>query len=89
MILAFACPKLKRLLELSGKPKTGVDMLSTQPTLNEREWSLVLELLESEMHELPVELRHTDSRSYAEALDDRRAMLDSLIHRLRSEGVVA
>ena len=62
-------------------------MLTTQPTLSEREWSLVMQLLETERHELPVELRHTDSQSYSEALEDRRSMVENLAKKLRDQGV--
>jgi hypothetical protein len=64
-------------------------MLTTQPMLSDREWSLVMQLLEAEQHELPVEMRHTDSRSYSDALDERRTMIEDLVQRLRSQGVVS
>lgn len=63
--------------------------LQQQPVLNDREWALIMQLLEVERQELPVELRHTDSRSYADALDERRALIETVIQRLRSQGVAS
>lgn len=65
----------------------GVTMLTTQPMLSEQEWGLIMQLLEHEHQDLPVERRHTDSRSYADALDERKMMIDDLIQRLRNQGV--
>ena len=62
-------------------------MLTTQPMLDDKEWGLIMDLLEHERRDLPVELRHTDSRTYADALDERRTMIEDLIQRLRAQGV--
>ena len=62
-------------------------MVTTQPILNEREWTLVMELLEHERQELPIEMRHTDSRDYAQALDERRMIIDDLVQRLHAQGI--
>ena len=64
-------------------------MSSTQPALNDREWSLIMQLLEVEREELPMELRHTDSLSYAGALDERRTLIEDLIKRLRAQGIAS
>lgn len=63
-------------------------MLTTQPMLSEREWELIMQLLESEHNDLPAERHHTDSYRYADALDERKMMIDDLIQRLRNQGVV-
>lgn len=64
-------------------------MLTTQPALNEKEWSLVMQLLEAEQHDLPVEMRHTDSQRYSDALDERRTVVQDLVQRLRSQGIAS
>ncbi len=64
-------------------------MMTTQPMLQEQEWAIIMELLESEKRELPMELRHTDSKEYAEALEGRRHLIEGLIERLRAQGVVS
>lgn len=64
-------------------------MIATQPVLTEKEWSLVLELLQLERGNLPVEIRHTDSPEYADQLDERRAIVTSLIDRLQAQGISA
>jgi hypothetical protein len=64
-------------------------MVQSQPILEEREWSLIMQLLENERHELPVELRHTDQMEYANSLEERRVLVESLIERLRSQGIQA
>lgn len=55
-----------------------------QPILSEAEWALVMELLEQELHELPVEIRHTRSMTYHDDLHRRREMVQELVERLRS-----
>lgn len=64
-------------------------MLSTQPMLSDKEWALIVQLLESERRELPVEMRHTDSQTYAEALDDRRMLVTDLLQRLHAQGLAS
>lgn len=64
-------------------------MIATQPVLTEQEWSLVLELLLDERQDLPAERRRTDSLDYAAQLDQRRQVVESLIERLRTQGVDA
>ena len=64
-------------------------MLTTQPMLDDREWGLIMQLLEDERRDLPVEIRHTDTRSYSDALDERKMMVENLIQRLRAQGVAS
>lgn len=58
-----------------------------QPVLSDAEWALVIELLEQEQHELPVEIRHTRSSSYSEDLHRRLEMVRQLLDRLRPSKV--
>lgn len=58
-----------------------------QPILSDAEWALVVELLEQELHELPVEIRHTRSSSYSEDLHRRLEMVRQLLDRLRPVAV--
>jgi hypothetical protein len=53
------------------------------PKLSEVEWALVLELLERERVELPVEIHHCRVASYHDELHHRLEMVDGLLHRLR------
>lgn len=59
-----------------------------QPTLTEAEWALVIELLEREMEELPVEIHHTRSSQMRNELSQRREMVRELLARLRAAAVV-
>ena len=60
-------------------------MLTAQPTLSDRDWDLILNLLETEREELPNEVHHTDNREMAEELASRRLLVDDLLGRLRQE----
>lgn len=55
-----------------------------QPRLSDAEWAVVLDLLEQESHELPVEIRHTRSTEFAKNLHERLDIVTSLIERIRS-----
>lgn len=55
-----------------------------QPKLSDAEWAVVLDLLEQESHELPVEIRHTRSQEFAKNLHERLDIVTSLIQRIRS-----
>jgi hypothetical protein len=59
-----------------------------QPTLNDREWQLILNLLESERRDLPQEIRHTDTPKYHDDLQERMRIIDSLVDRLQKAGAV-
>jgi len=52
-------------------------------TLSEAEWELVVELLEHERAELPVEIRHTRTSSLRDELHRRREVVLRLLDRLR------
>jgi hypothetical protein len=53
-----------------------------QPRLNEEEWALVIDLLESERNELPVEIHHTRNAQVREELHHRSKMVRELLDRL-------
>ncbi len=55
----------------------------SQPILTDAEWQLVIELLEEERRELPIEIRHTDSRAYRDQLHQRLDAIDSILERLK------
>ena len=57
--------------------------MDDQPKLSEAEWDLVVELLERERAELPVEVRHTRTASVRDELRRREEMLDQLLARVR------
>jgi hypothetical protein len=58
-----------------------------QPHLNERDWQLVLELLENERRDLPNEIRRTDTPRVHDDLQERMRTIDDLIERLREAEV--
>ncbi len=53
-------------------------------TLNDEEWELVIDLLESERKELPGEIHHTDSPDYKSGLLQRLDLVNRLLTTLRS-----
>ncbi len=55
-----------------------------QPKLSEEEWALVIELLEREHGELPVEVHHTRNSRVRGDLHRRAQMVQELLNRLRS-----
>ena len=57
--------------------------MNGQPVLSEAEWDLVVELLERERAELPVEIRHTRTATVRDELRGREKMVDGLLGRLR------
>ena len=59
-----------------------------QPVLNDEEWALVLELLELEQRELPVEIRHATGMESRQEMHHRLDMVQSLLTRLRVATVV-
>jgi hypothetical protein len=54
-----------------------------EPKLSDEEWDLVVELLECERNELPVEIHHTRSSSVREDLQRRADIVRRLLERLR------
>jgi hypothetical protein len=61
--------------------------MNEQPKLSEAEWALIVELLESERHELPVEIHHTRNADVRQQLHRRAEMVESLLQRLRMPAV--
>lgn len=59
-----------------------------EPKLSEAEWALIVELLERERSELPVEIHHTRSSSVRGELHERSEMVRSLLVRLRTPATV-
>ena len=52
------------------------------PVLSEHEWDLVLELLERERFQLPIEIHHTRTRTLREELRTRLAVVEDLVLRV-------
>lgn len=53
-------------------------------TLTKEEMSTMFDLLESERARLPVEIRHTDHRTYRDDLRHRLDLIDHLIEQCRT-----
>ena len=53
-----------------------------QPVLSDAEWTLVSELLQLELRELPVEFRHAGSQEARQELHQRLEMVQSLLGRI-------
>lgn len=53
------------------------------PVLDKAEWDLVMEFLERERREIPVEIHHTATREFRQQLRDRLKAVDALLERLR------
>ena len=60
--------------------------MKEQPTLTDAEWTLIIELLERELRELPAEIHHTRTPVFRDELYHRRDMLQRLLERLRQAG---
>ena len=60
-----------------------------EPRLSDEEWDLVVELLECERNELPVEIHHTRSASVRAGLQQRAETVRKLLDRLRQMETVA
>jgi hypothetical protein len=54
------------------------------PELSEQEWTLVLELLETERRELPSEMHHTDSREMRKELEERLRLVEATLLKFRA-----
>jgi hypothetical protein len=57
--------------------------MTDQPCLTDDEWTLVIDLLQREHDELPVEIHHCRVANYREDLQHRLAMVQELLNRLR------
>jgi hypothetical protein len=62
--------------------------MNEEPKLSEAERALVIELLERERDELPVEIHHTRTAAYREELHRRAEMVHGLIDKLRAPAMV-
>jgi hypothetical protein len=54
-----------------------------EPRLSEAEWHLIIELLEREQGELPVEIHHSRNEQMTAQLHQRASMVRGLLNRLR------
>ncbi|MEN6457630.1 MAG: hypothetical protein ABFC63_01760 [Thermoguttaceae bacterium] len=54
-----------------------------EPRLSDQERALVIELLERELNELPVEIHHTRSSAIRAELHERQSMVRELLTRLQ------
>ncbi len=51
---------------------------------SDRDWDLMVELLEREVNELPSEIHHTSTAAYRETLRERRDQITRMLHRIRA-----
>jgi len=51
--------------------------------LERNEWELVVQLLERECRDLPLEIHNTDTKEHRQALRDRLKRVDALLERVR------
>jgi hypothetical protein len=58
------------------------------PNLSEQEWTLLIDLLEREQDELPVEIHHCRVASFREHLHERLQMVQGLLERLHTTAAV-
>ncbi len=54
------------------------------PELGEAEWEIIIELLERERSELPVEIRHTYRHAFRGYLQRRLEIIDALLERIKA-----
>lgn len=52
------------------------------------DWDLIVELLEREERQLPVEIRHTDSHTYKDQLRARLVQVSQLLETMRKAHLV-
>jgi hypothetical protein len=53
------------------------------PVLDRSEWDLVVQLLERECRDLPLEIHHTAMKEHRQRLRDRLKRVETLLDRLR------
>jgi hypothetical protein len=58
------------------------------PNLSEQEWTLLIDLLEREQDELPVEIHHCRVATFREHLHERLQMVQGLLERLHATAAV-
>jgi hypothetical protein len=63
-------------------------MMYEEPKLSDQQWELLVELLEREHNELPVEIHHTRNSAVREELHRRQEIVKELLERLRSQVAV-
>lgn len=56
--------------------------IQEQPVLSNTEWGLVVELLERERANLPIEIHHTATRNFRDQLKKRLESVEALLSRL-------
>jgi hypothetical protein len=56
--------------------------MSDRPILSDAEWALIVELLQEERDELPLEIHHSQTSDYRDRLRERQEMVSSLLDRL-------
>jgi hypothetical protein len=59
-----------------------------EPKLSDEEWELIVELLECERNELPVEIHHTRNSDVRAQLQQRADMVGRLLCRLQHTATV-
>jgi aromatic ring-cleaving dioxygenase len=59
-----------------------------QLKLSEAEWGVIVDLLENERGELPVEIHHSRNSSVRDQLRQRLEMVERLLERLRTPAAV-
>ncbi len=60
-----------------------------EPMFSEGQWELMLQLLEREQDELPVEIHHTNRSSVREELQQRAEMVREMVSRIRARTMTA
>jgi hypothetical protein len=63
--------------------------MTTQPSLTQPEWELVMELLERERYELPAEIHHTRTSQMRDELKQRLDLVNGLLRRLRGQAATS
>jgi hypothetical protein len=53
------------------------------PVLEKRDWDLVVQLLERECRDLPLEIHHTATKEFRQLLRDRLKQAEALLDRIR------
>lgn len=56
-----------------------------QPNLSEQEWELIVQLLQQEQAELPVEIHHSRNQEFRDELRQRLNLVRHLLDRLQME----
>jgi hypothetical protein len=62
--------------------------MNDEPRLSDEEWDLIVELLECERNELPVEIHHTRNANVRAELQQRADLVQHLLERLRQPAIL-